>query len=381
MTARPPRVLIVSPVASHPADQGNSARIVAVAEGLAARGVLSEFLYHTAEGMTAAQEDAMRAAWPAFHVNHAERRTEPSLPGQWGLDDWCPESLVARVAALHRARRYDAVIANYVWLSRIFEGLGDPPPLRVLDAHDVFGERRAVAMAAGIDPSWFFTTPAEEARGLARADLVVAIQGAEAEALAARGARRVMVLGHAPPPRFLLGPALPAPRAAFGVIASGNPWNVAAVRALDAALAGQGGADWLVAGSVLRGFDAEHALRSRPQRLGQVEHVAEFYDAVGCVLVPNTGGTGLKIKTAEALMSGRSLLGTAHAFAGLGATHPGHAAPDIATLASLVRRHAADGTFRTEVALATRRLALSVAAEVAVQQDALAAMIRARVPA
>ena len=375
----PPRLLIVSPVASHPPDQGNAARILALAGALAARGVHCEFLYHTAEGMTAAQEAAMRAHWPAFHVNHAERRPEPRLPGAWGLDDWCPTSLVARVAGLHRARRYDAIVVNYVWLSRIFEGLGDPPPLRVLDAHDVFGERRAVAMAAGIDPSWFFTTPEEEARGLVRADFVIAIQGAEAEALAARGARRVMVLGHAPPPRFLLGPALPLPCAAFGVIASGNPWNLAAVRALDAALAEQGGADWLIAGSVLRGFDAEHALRSRPQRLGQVERVAEFYDAAGCVLVPNTGGTGLKIKTAEALMSGRPVLGTAHAFAGLGAAHPAHAAPDIAALASLVRRHAADGTFRAEVSLATRRLALSVAAEVAVQQDALAAIIAAAV--
>ena len=114
-----------------------------------------------------------------------------------------------------------------------------------------------------------------------------------------------------------------APRAAFGVLACGNPWNLAAVRALDQALAEAGGADWLLAGSVLRAFDAEHALRSRPQRLEQVPEVADFYDAVGCVLVPNTGGTGLKIKTVEALMSGRPVLGTAHAFAGLPADAPG----------------------------------------------------------
>lgn len=377
---RMPRVLIVSPVASHPADQGNAARIGAVAAGLAARGVLCEFLYHTAEGMTAAQEAAMQAAWPAFHVNHAERRPEPSLPGLWGLDDWCPESLVARVAGLHRARRYDAVLANYVWMTRIFAGLGDPPPLRILDTHDLFGERRAVAIEAGLDPSWFFTAPAEEARGLARADLVIAIQAAEAAVLQGRGARRVLVLGHAPPPRVLLGPPLPtAPRAGYGVIASGNPWNLGAVRGLDQALAEAGGADWLLAGSVLRAFDAEHALRSRPQRLGQVAEVAAFYDAVGCVLVPNTGGTGLKIKTVEALMSGRPVLGTAHAFAGLPADHPAHAAPDMPALAALVRRHAEDAPFRREVALATRELALAVAAEVAVQQDALAAEIAARV--
>lgn len=376
MTRRAPRLLIVSPVASHPARQGNAARIVAVADGLAARGVLCEFLYHTAEGMTVEEEEAMRAAWPAFHVNHAERRPEPRFPGLWGIDDWCPQSLVARVAALHRARRYDAVLVNYVWLTRILEGLGDPAPLRVLDTHDVFGGRRELALASGLDPSWFFTTVAEESRGLARADLVLAIQAGEAAELEARGARRVLLLGHAPPPRFLTARPFAAPRAPYGVLASGNPWNVAAVRALDAAMAG--GPAWLLAGSVLRAIDAAHALRSRPLALDPVEDIADFYDAVGCVIVPNTGGTGLKIKTVEALMSGRPVIGTVHAFAGLRPMHPGHRAADPPSLAALVRRHAADPAFAAEVAGATRRLALEVAAGVAVQQDALAAMIRSR---
>lgn len=371
----PPRLLIVSPVASHPPDQGNAARILALAGALAARGVLCEFLYHTAEGMTATQEAAMRAHWPAFHVNHAERRPEPRLPGAWGLDDWCPASLVARVAGLQRARRYDAVLVNYVWMSGVLAGLGDAPPLRLLDTHDLFGGRRAVAMAAGLDPSWFFTTEAEEGRGLARADLVLAIQDAEAAELAARGARRVMVVGHAAAPRFLTGPALPPPRAPYGVLASGNPWNLAAVRALDAALARPGAPRWLLAGSILRALDGGAALRSAPLLLPAPERAEAFYDAVGCVLAPNTGGTGLKIKTVEALMSGRPVLGTAHAFAGLPASHPAHAAPDLTALAALLERHHASAACREEVARATRRLALAVAATVAVQHDALSATI------
>jgi hypothetical protein len=374
---RQPRLLMLSPVASHPARQGNAARIVALAEGLAARGIACEFLYHTAEGMTAEEEAAMRAAWPVFHVNHAERRPEPRFPGLWGLDDWCPASLVARVAALHRERHYDAVLANYVWLGGVFQGLGAPPPLRLIDTHDLFGDRRSVAEAAGLDPSWYFTSVAEEARGLARADLVIAIQDGEAAVLAGRGARQVLVVGHAPPPRFLAGPALPPPQAGYGLLASANPWNLAAVRALDAAFAAGPPVDWLIAGKVVGQPDADHALRARPRLMGPVARVEAFYDAVGCVLVPNTGGTGLKIKTVEALMSGRPVLGTAHGFAGLPATHPAHAAADAPALAALVRRHAGDAGFRAEVAAATRRLALTVAALVAVQQDALAAMIKA----
>ena len=95
------------------------------------------------------------------------------------------------------------------------------------------------------------------------------------------------------------------------------------------------------------------------------------------MIVPNTGGTGLKIKTVEALMSGRPVIGTVHAFAGLRPMHPGHRAADPPSLAARVRRHAADPAFAAEVAGATRRLALEVAAGVAVQQDALAAMLAA----
>lgn len=383
LPTRAPRLLMVSPIASHPADQGNAQRILALGAALAARGVVVEFLYHTAEGMTAGQEAAMRAHWPAFHVNHAERRPEPRLPGAWGLDDWCPESLVARVAGLHRARRYDAVLAHYVWMSRVLDRAALPPPevLRILDAHDVFGGRHRLAQEGGLDPSWFFTTEAEEARGLARADLVLAIQPEEAAVLAGRGARRLLVLGHAPPPRFLEGAPLPAPSAAFGTLASANPWNMASILALDAAIAAEGGGlDWLLAGSILRRLDPL-ALRSRPALLDPLPEVGRFYDAAGCVLAPTAGGTGLKVKTVEALMSGRPVLGTRHAFAGLGAEHPAHAAEDMPALVALMRRHAADAGFRAEVAQATRLLALRVAAEVAVQQDALAAEIAARVGA
>ena len=51
----PPRVLVVSPVPSHPADQGNAARIQAMGRELMDRGVVCEFLYYATEGCAPAQ--------------------------------------------------------------------------------------------------------------------------------------------------------------------------------------------------------------------------------------------------------------------------------------------------------------------------------------
>jgi len=371
---RPPRLLIVSPIASHPPDQGNAARILAFGQALAARGILCEFLYYTAEGLLEDQQAAMEAFWPALHIWHKRPKPEPRFPGAWGIDDWCPEGLADHVAVLQRARRYDAVVAEYVWMSRVLEGVEDA--LRILDTHDVFGGRHLLARAEGLDPSWFFTTEAEEARGLGRADVVLAIQAREAEVLAARGARSVLTLGHAPAPRFLTEVEAPVPRARFGYLGSANPWNAGSVRALDAALAEAPELDWLIAGSILRRGDLR--LRSRPLVLDPLAEVAEFYHAVDCVVNPMTGGTGLKIKTVEALMHGRPVLGTADAFAGLPAAHPAHQVADVPALIALMRDYAASERVRAEVAQASRLLALQVMAEVAVQYDALAALIRAR---
>jgi glycosyltransferase involved in cell wall biosynthesis len=375
----PPRVLIVSPVASHPADQGNAARIQTMGRELAARGVVCEFLHYATEGCAPAQEAAMSAFWRGgFHLVPPQPVARMGMPGAWALDDWCPASLADQVARLHRRGRHDAVLVHYVWMSRVLEGVGGGA-LRVLDTHDLFGDRHVAAREQGLDPSWFFTTREEEARGLARADLVLAIQEAEAAVLRERSAAPVLTLGHMPPLRFLSADdgAAPPPRAAFGYIGSANPWNVGSVRALDAALAEAPDLPWLLAGQVAR---RDLRLRSRPVVLGPVPEAEDFYRAVECVLNPMVGGTGLKIKTVEALAAGLPVLGTRDAFAGLPAEHPGHAADGIASLVALMREHRRSEAFRAGLRRASRLLALRCAAAVARQADELAALLAARVP-
>ena len=376
----PPRVLIVSPIASHPADQGNAARIQAMGRELMARGVVCEFLHYATEGCSPAQEAAMSAFWRGgFHLVPPQPAARQGMPGAWALDDWCPAFLADQVARLHRSARHDAVLVHYVWMSRALEGVGGGGALRVLDTHDLFGDRHLAARAQGLDPSWFFTTREEEARGLARADLVLAIQEAEAAVLRERSAAPVLTLGHMPPLRFLTdtdrASPPPPPRAVFGYLGSANPWNVASVRALDAALAEAPDLPWLLAGQITR---RDLRLRSRPVLLGPVPEVEDFYRAVECVLNPMAGGTGLKIKTVEALAAGLPVLGTRDAFAGLPAEHPGHDAGDFASLVELMREYRASEAFRLGLRRASRLLALRYAAAVARQADELAALLASR---
>jgi hypothetical protein len=377
---RAPRLLVVSPAPSHPAEQGNSARIQVLGKALMARGVVCDFLYYATEGCSPAQREAMAGFWHALHVLPPVPTGPLGFPGLWALDDWCDTAVVEHVAALQRRWRYDAVLVNYVWMSRVLEAV--PDACRILDTHDLFGDRHLVARAAGIDPSWFFTTAAEEGRGLARADLVLAIQDEEAETLRQRGGTPVATVGHMPPLSFLGAAPSRRVRAPFGYLGSANPWNLASVRALDAALAeaagrGEAGLPWLLAGRILQRRDL--SLATTPLLLPQVPDPEDFYQAVACVLNPMVPGTGLKIKTVEALAHGMPVLGTRHAFSGLPAEHPGHCAADVPDMVALMCAWRDSEAFRVELARASRLMALRYAAALATQQDALAARLHALV--
>lgn len=71
----------------------------------------------------------------------------------------------------------------------------------------------------------------------------------------------------------------------------------------------------LVAG---KGFEAyrERWGSGKVEVVGTVENVAELYGRASCVAIPLLSGGGMKIKTAEALMFGKTVFGTGEAFAG-----------------------------------------------------------------
>ena len=357
------RILMVSPIPSHPPDQGNSARIAALGRMLQAAGATLHFLYYPLEGLTPPQRAAMAAEWDALHVVPVHRTNlAPGPAGHHGLDDWYDTRVTEAAAALDERHHYDAVIAHYVWFSAVLDAFG-PDTLKILDTHDVFGGRAERFRAAGLPPEWFHTTPAEEARGLHRADIVLAIQHEEATAFRALGHPDVRVLGHLHPWRRRAARAAPG-EIAIGYLASFNPINLHSFRALRAALAGQGavpGARLLVAGTLCDRLTGE----TDPfTPIGRIGHVDEFYDAVDVVVNPMGWGTGLKIKSVEAVFEGLPLVATEAAMIGLPAHHPLHRLPDAAAVASCLPRVAAHEGLRAELAAASLACAASYGATV-----------------
>jgi Glycosyl transferases group 1 len=335
------------------------------------RGIAADFFYYGMEGLTQDQASAMRAFWNRFKFMKSLPHGQPSLPSAWGLDDWCPDELCRQVEAAVTLKRYDAVIVNYVWMSRVLEGLRGP--LKIIDTHDLFGERQRVAEETGIEPRWFFTTAEEENRGFARADIVIGIQSDETRAIRDRFDGLSMTVGHPVEPRFLNRKPSTPPFFTFGYLGSANPFNVASIQALDAALGGISLPPWALAGSICK---RRLTLRSQPANFGHVNDLAEFYDSVECVLNPMLGGTGLKIKTIEALAFGARVIGTRDAFAGLDREHPFHSLGSVAEMAEAMRDYVEYPSLRSELLKETYRLFARYMADVARAYDRLADVIR-----
>ena len=355
-----PRVLMVSPVPSHPRDQGNAARIYTLGRWLQAQGAVVHFLYYALEGTTPQSLAAMQATWDAvFVVRPRAFSLAPRETGYHGLDDWYDAAVTEEAARLQARYGYAAVIANYVWGSGVLAAFGDET-VKFLDTHDVFGGRDARFIAAGLAPEWFWTTPEEEARGLARADIVLAIQDAEAAQFRALGHGDVRVLGHLPPWRRRL--AREGRPVRIGYLASRNPINADSFRVLREALPYEGikGARLMVAGALCDRLDAAAPFTV----LGRVATPGAFYDQVDVVVNPMRFGTGLKIKSVEALFEDMPLVATREAMVGLPAGHDLHRLDDARAVARVLPEVARRAALRRELGVAGREVAAAYAAAV-----------------
>ena len=169
--------------------------------------------------------------------------------------------------------------------------------------------RRAVYDAAGLRPRWFHTTYAEERRGLARADIVLAIQDEERAVFREMlPGKTVLTVPHGqavtPAPAALAQPG----RLLF--VASHNDLNVRGLEwfvdaVWPAVRAASPAAELHVCGTIagkLRPMPAGIALR------GALPTFDAEYAAARVVINPVPPGTGLPIKVVEALCHGRPVV-------------------------------------------------------------------------
>jgi glycosyltransferase involved in cell wall biosynthesis len=381
-------VLVVSPTPSHPRDHGNRKRIYEVCHALKSRGAAIHFVHYPAEHdwrheRHESAEAAMRAEWDSYQLAPLTRSPHLAAKGEdHTIDEWADRGLTDYLRYACRTRRYDAAIVNYSWMSFALEAL-PASVFKILDAHDQFSGRRRMLQMNGIDPEFFHTTPQEEAKGLARADLVWAIKDDErryfVEELKVRDA---LTLLHADPPA-------PIWRAAastdgwlrVGVIGARNNVNRRNIEAfLDAALPVFRRYMAPVRICLAGGAADDFADRAGPnvEIVGRLPEVADFYAGVDVVAAPMAFSTGLKIKVAEALAAGAPLIAHAHASEGFPTEELLHTLPSFEALALALATLAFERAPLAELATKSREIAERVSRQVEVALEATRQRIGAR---
>ncbi len=325
------KLLVVSPVPTDPQTAGNRARVSSLITMLEVLGHDIYFAYGPYEpGEYNAMEKRLGTRFRALRskgppstriMGRAKRKVLRLLrlrqPYLWEVDEWFDDGLLAQVADLHRRERFEAVLVEYVFLSKIIKAFPDSVRT-IIDAQDLMANRHQVYLSHGMAPAWFATTPKQEISSLGRAHAVIAIQEEEARYLRDRLTNEVFCVGHIDAPVSDIPPDPDNNKILF--IGSENPINVH-------------GLDWFVQlawPEIRRQLpNCEFVIAGRAGRarawpegvsvLGEVGSLAGMYAEATVVINPVQFGTGLPIKTIEALNYGKPLVTTSAGARGLGA--------------------------------------------------------------
>jgi glycosyltransferase involved in cell wall biosynthesis len=333
------KILIISPVPSHPQNAGNRARIYTMAVNLMNLGHDVYFAYEernkNSKTEPAADYKAMSAFWKErlfiipFELSLAGRimRELKSLAWtrrhfqfvRWNLFRE-KDILVHTLDCFYEKRtdyflkrvankiKFDAVLVNYVWMSKAFDCFGGNV-LKLLDTHDAYSDRHKI-----MKDFWFSTTSDEERRGLNRADVVIAIQDKEKEFFERLTTKRVIAVGHT------VRLSKPAKRKGRNILfaSSATPSNIEALRyfikeVFPGLKARFPDVTLQVSGKICDCIEDRHPI----VKLGQLKDIKEAYDQSDIVINPIFSGTGLKIKNIEALGYCKPLVTTPHGSIGL----------------------------------------------------------------
>lgn len=234
----------------------------------------------------------------------------------YGLDEIYFPAFSPQIRALDAVQAFDVAIVNYVFSSLALEAFG-PSVLRVIDTHDTFTDHHKMMPADAATSSGYSITAAEEARGLARANIVLAIQDEEAAGFSrALGTttRDVRTVGHIPD----LSRQVAAPTAHATFLGSAFEANIVSLRwfldqVLSHVVRQRPQFRLFIAGNI------GDAIEDRPgvEKLGRVDHVADAFERGGISINPIVAGTGQNIKLLDGMAAGVPTVSTRMGVRGL----------------------------------------------------------------
>ncbi|MDP0489563.1 MAG: glycosyltransferase [Verrucomicrobiota bacterium JB023] len=348
------RVALVSPIAVAPCRSGNALRVKQIAKVLEHQGFEIWFLFlriPSLQNLAIDEEEMARlfdGRYRSFEVDwcpggeHVHqiglvpclwerlkaRVLRFKLPVPEFLTDWrfldfeMPATLQRSIQKEIEEINPDLIFVEMAICSSFLKNL-QTKAVTVIDTHDIYTGRNRRMRETVPDFRWISLTRQQERRALRRADYVLAIQEEECQWMEE-------LLGRDDTTKVVLADILEAEKnfvnesdaqpCAVGYLGAADPTNLRGLRLFfdqvwPLVREKLPNAIFVLAGGASKTFSDDEFPGLRV--IGFVDQVVQFYQKVGVSVNPMPGGTGLKLKTIEAVFHGIPVVGTTAAFSGL----------------------------------------------------------------
>lgn len=331
------RILFISETVVIPIERGNRKRVYNLINLAREAGCTVDFLYlHTYSNEDAAATREWIGEDHFFTVENKKRSFSvfckrkvrkvleilhiPGLFKYFSIDEKMDPAIDGFMTEFLKEHKYDVVWIEYIFNSRpllsVPEGV-----VKVIDTHNAFTFKRQMYEAVGYKNYEFALTKEEEAKGLSRADWVVAIQEEEADFFRTivPASTKVCTIGENMP----LKEAAVAPNKNILFIGSFYVVNRDGIKHFTQdilPILKKKGADFnfQIAGTICKHIPDSPDY----EKLGIVDDVGDAYRNARVVINPVRHGTGLNIKTIEALSYTKPLVSHSIGVRGLRSDFP-----------------------------------------------------------
>jgi len=315
-------VLIISEVPTHPTNAGNRNCILSYSKMLRGLGHEVFFLFYSGYGFDESDIRVTKEHWGSrfYHYKcgikfYLKRRffyyyrTKVLRTKVYDIDDFYPDGLEERVTEIVQENKITSIITNYVWTSKVFKSLHNVK--KVLYTHDMFTERQSLT-----GMNFFSTSRRQEALALERADVVISIQEKESEFFRKISTKPILT-GFSPSDQYILPLSFTKDILFF---AGANELNIQGIcyfikEVLPLLIKKDSSLRLLIGGGICKKLKVDG--NSSVKLVGGFENPKDFYELGDIVINPVRSGTGLKIKTIEALSFGKIVVSLEHGVEGL----------------------------------------------------------------
>jgi glycosyltransferase involved in cell wall biosynthesis len=325
------KLLMISPIPTHPVDSGNRVHIQSLAKNLIAQNWDVHFLHLAYDDF---DEEALRLFWGDrlhvinqeiifskhqglffyivriyFKMMHIFRwiQWKLGIHDQWQygynkeLDEthYLSNKTIPIIKNLQKEHHFKAVICEFVYMSKVLT-LFDKNTLKIIDTNDKFTDRFKIFLDNNVPPYAVSLYKDQEKKALNRADLVLAVNDSEVDFFSSISKTKVVLYNYIPDISKL-------PEKKFEkkllYLASDNPNNHAALdfivcHVLPLLLEKHPDVQLLIGGGICETYRNNHP---NVHLLGIFDKLADFYAQGDIFINPEQMGTGYKIKTIEAL--------------------------------------------------------------------------------